>query len=114
MYNKENIFAKIIRKEVPCDSIFEDDLVLFFKDLYPQASIHILGIPKMDVVDYADFIKKGDSNMVNHFFSKIYEVISIVGIKESGYKIISNSGKDANQEVPHFHIHILGGEKLKS
>tara|TARA_B110000438_G_scaffold274464_1_gene294672 strand:- start:3268 stop:3612 length:345 start_codon:yes stop_codon:yes gene_type:complete len=114
MYNKENIFAKIIRKEVPCDRVYEDDLVLFFNDLYPQAKIHILGIPKMDVVDFTDFIKKGSPNIVKHFFSKVNEVIDMSGIKESGYKIISNSGNDANQEVPHFHLHILGGQKLKS
>jgi|TARA_B110000438_G_scaffold274693_1_gene295058 diadenosine tetraphosphate (Ap4A) HIT family hydrolase len=114
MYNKDNIFAKIIRKEIPCNTIYEDEMVMFFNDLYPQARIHILGIPKIDVTDFSDFIEKGSLNIVNHFFSKVYDVINISGIKQSGYKIITNSGKDANQEVPHFHIHILGGEKLKN
>lgn len=112
MYDSNNIFAKIIRQEIPCETIYEDDKVLFFYDLYPQAKIHILGIPKMPVVDFTDFVLKADKETLEYFFSKINHVVEQVGIKKTGFKIVTNNGKDANQEVPHFHVHILGGEKL--
>jgi histidine triad (HIT) family protein len=112
MYDKNNIFAKILRKEIPCKAIYQDDKVLFFHDLYPQAKVHILGIPKIDVIDFGDFIKKANKETISHFFSKVYEVVKNVGLTQGGFKIISNSGQNAGQEVPHFHIHILGGEKI--
>ena len=113
MYDTNNIFAKILRKEIKCSKIFEDDKVLFFNDAYPQAKIHILGIPKIEVINFSDFIIKADDKMINHFFFKVYEITNSFGIDKSGYRIVANSGKDANQEVPHFHVHILGGESLK-
>jgi len=112
MYDNNNIFAKIIRKEISCDTVYDDDKVLFFYDLYPQAKIHILGIPKIPVVDFTDFILKANKETVEYFFSKINYVIEDLGINKTGFKIITNNGKDANQEVPHFHVHILGGENL--
>ena len=113
MYDTNNIFAKILRKEIKCSKIFEDDKVLFFNDAYPQAKIHILGIPKIEVINFSDFITKADDKMINYFFLKVYEIANSFGIDKSGYRIVSNSGKDANQEVPHFHIHLLAGENLK-
>ena len=112
MYDKNNIFAKILRSESSCDKVYEDDLVLFFNDLYPAAKIHVLGIPKIDCVDFSDFIKKADKNTISHFFEKTEEIIKKLGIAESGYRIFANSGVDGRQEIPHFHIHILGGEKV--
>ena len=112
MYDIDNIFAKILRKEIPCKVVYEDDKVLFFNDVSPQAKIHILGIPKMEVVDLSDFILKANQEMVAYFFSKISHVVKEVGLEHTGFKIITNNGKDANQEVPHFHVHILGGENL--
>ena len=114
MYDVNNIFAKIIRKEIACESIFEDDKVLFFNDLYPQAKIHVLGVPKIEVVDFNDFITKADNITIGYFFSKVTDIIKSLGIEKKGFKIITNSGSDGGQEVPHFHIHILGGEKLKN
>ena len=112
MYDNNNIFAKIIRKEIPCKSIFEDERVLFFNDINPQAKIHVLGIPKDKVINFRDFLDKTDKDTVKYFFDKISEVIIILGLDKSGYRVITNDGKNANQEVPHFHIHILGGENL--
>ena len=112
MYNNKNIFAKILRKEISCDIVYEDKKVLFFNDIQPQANIHILGIPKLAVVDFADFIIKASKEDVFYFFSKINYVVKKVKIKNSGFKIISNNGKNSGQEVPHFHVHILGGENL--
>ena len=114
MYNQNNIFAKIIRKEISCDKIYEDKNVLFFYDINPQAKIHILGVPKTPVVDFSDFIASSDEKTIVNFFQKTKEIIKNLKLEESGYRIITNMGKDANQEVPHFHIHILGGENLKN
>ena len=113
MYDKNNIFAKILRKEIPCEPIYEDDRVLFFYDIHPQAKIHILAIPKLPVIDFNDFILKADKEMINYFFLKINEIIKKLSLAEKGFRLVTNNGKDANQEVPHFHIHILGGENLK-
>ena len=112
MYDKNNIFAKILRQEISCNIIYEDEKVLFFNDINPKAKIHILGIPKIEVVDFADFLIKANEETVKYFFSKAYEVVKEMKIDQSGFKIITNNGKNAGQEVPHFHIHILGGEDL--
>jgi diadenosine tetraphosphate (Ap4A) HIT family hydrolase len=114
MYDENNIFAKIIRGEIPCDKVYEDEEVLFFNDINPIAKFHVLGIPKFPCVDFSDFILKNDPSNVANFFKKTDFVIDKLGIKNDGYKIISNSGINGGQEVPHFHIHILGGEMLGS
>ena len=112
MYDENNIFAKIIRGEIPCDKVYEDENCLFFYDINPAAKIHVLAIPKSPCLDYSDFILKNDNKFVSEFFNKVDMVIGKLGIKKNGYRIISNSGKDGGQEVPHFHFHILGGEKV--
>ena len=112
MYDDNNIFAKIIRQEIDCDKVYEDDDVLFFNDINPIAKIHVLGIPKVPCEDICDFINKYDDKVVSNFFKKVEIVLEKLKIKDGGYKIISNSGKNGGQEVPHFHIHILGGEKV--
>ena len=113
MYDENNIFAKILRKEIPCSPIYEDDKVFFFNDINPQAKIHILAIPKMPVIDFNDFISKADNEMIKYFFNKINDIAEKCGLINGGFRLITNNGKDANQEVPHFHIHILGGENLR-
>jgi len=112
MYDENNIFAKIIRGEIACKKIYEDEDVLFFKDINPVAKIHILGIPKTPCIDFSDFVTKNDPKIIADFFEKTNIVIDKLGIKDGGYKIITNSGDNGGQEVPHFHIHIVGGEKL--
>ncbi len=112
MYDRNNIFAKILRGEIPCEKVYEDEHALFFKDIKPQAKIHVLGIPKIDCVDFADFLKVSDEKTALLFFKSINAVIEKLGIGEEGYRIISNSGDHGGQEVPHFHIHILAGEKI--
>ena len=114
MYDESNIFAKIIREEIPCKKIYEDENTLFFYDINPVAEIHILGIPKTPCIDFSDFINKSEPSIVLDFFNKVGLVIDKLGIKESGYRLISNSGKNGGQEVPHFHIHILGGKNLNA
>ena len=112
MYNKNNIFAKIIRGEIPCEIVYEDEDVLFFKDINPIAKVHVLGIPKSQCVDFSDFISKNTPTKISEFFKKTNLVIEKLGISKDGYKVISNSGINGGQEVPHFHIHILGGQKI--
>ena len=112
MYDNNNIFAKIIDGKIPCKKIYEDEDVLFFEDINPVSKVHILGIPKAKCIDFSDFVSSYDQDVVANFFQKADLVIEKLGIKESGYRIISNSGVDGGQEVPHFHIHILGGEKI--
>jgi len=112
MYDDNNVFAKIIKKEIPCTFIYEDEKVLFFNDINPQAKIHILGIPKNPVINLREFISNTDKDTVKYFFDKVSEIINNLDLDKSGYRLITNDGKNANQEVPHFHVHILGGENL--
>ena len=112
MYDENNIFAKIIRGEIPCDKVYEDDDVLFFKDINPIAKVHILGIPKSHCINFSDFVSKNTPTTISEFFIKTNLVIEKLGITKGGYKVVSNSGINGGQEVPHFHIHILGGEKV--
>ena len=114
MYAENNIFAKIIRSEIPCDKVYEDEDVIFFKDINPVASVHVLAVPKIQCVDFIDFMKKAEEGKINNFYKKIFKVIEDLGLKDQGYRLISNSGKNGGQEVPHYHVHIIGGEKLGS
>ena len=112
MYDENNIFAKILRKEIPCDKVYEDEFSLFFNDINPQAKVHVLGIPKFPCATFSDFVKNADNLNFISFFKGIQLVISKLNIEDSGYRLITNSGEDGGQEVPHFHIHILAGEKI--
>ena len=114
MYDDKNIFAKILRNEIPCNKVYEDEFSLFFHDINPQAKIHVLGIPKKQCIDFVDFISNSDQKNITSFFKSVNLVIDKLNIKEKGFRIISNSGTDGGQEVPHFHIHILAGEKIGS
>ena len=114
MYDENNIFAKILRKEIPCDKVYEDEFSLFFNDINPQAKIHVLGIPKFSCTTFSDFLKKADNENITSFFKSVHHVIKKMKIEENGYRLITNSGVDGGQEVPHFHIHILAGEKIGS
>ena len=112
MYDDNNIFAKILRKEIPCDKIYEDEFSLFFNDINPQAKIHVLGIPKFPCATFSSFLKDADNQNILSFFKNLQLVINKLDLEETGYRLITNSGEDGGQEVPHFHIHILAGEKI--
>ena len=111
-YDKENIFAKIIRGEIPCDKIFEDDEVLAFNDINPCAPVHVLVIPKGEFTSFDDFAASASAQQASHFFKKVQEIAEQLGVVESGYRLLSNHGKDASQSVPHFHVHILAGKQM--
>lgn len=112
IYDKNNIFAKIIRKEIPANIVFENEDVLAFHDISQASPIHVLVIPKGEYVDFVDFSTKASMQEISNFFKKLSEIAEKLKIINSGFRIISNIGLDAHQTVPHFHVHILAGKKL--
>ena len=107
IYDKENIFAKILKGEIPCDKVFENDHVLSFKDINPQAKTHILIIPKRPFLDISDFLQSADNLYQSNFWKSVYEIINILGLRDKGFQIKTHKGKDGGQEVFHFHLHLL-------
>ena len=113
MYDSSNIFAKIIAGEIPCEKVYEDDDVLAFYDIHPAAPVHVMIVPQeQGHVSFDDFVTNSEPGTVCNFFRKIAEIAEILGLNESGYRLITNYGKDAIQTVGHFHVHMLGGERL--
>jgi diadenosine tetraphosphate (Ap4A) HIT family hydrolase len=111
-YDDDNIFAKILRGEIPCTKVYEDDHALAFNDINPQAPVHVLVIPKGKYVSMDDFSANGSAEEVAGFFRAVGKVARDLKLAGPGYRILANHGADAHQEVPHFHIHIFGGRKL--
>ena len=111
-YDPENVFAKILRGEIPCDRVYEDDWALAFKDINPQAPVHILVVPKGEYVSSDDFAANASDAEIAGFFRAVGEIGRLSEIVNSGYRILANHGRDGHQEVPHFHIHIFGGRDL--
>ncbi len=106
-YDKENIFAKILKGEIPCDKVFENDYVLSFKDINPRAKIHILIIPKDPFIDISDFLQNANSKYQNNFWKSVDEIIKELSLRDKGFQIKTHKGKDGGQEVFHFHLHLL-------
>ena len=114
-YDKNNIFAKILRKEIPCKKIFENDYVLSFHDINPQKKIHALVIPKGEYIDLDDFNNRASDQEIVALSKAITEVSKILGISTDtgkGYRALTNLSEDGGQEVPHLHFHLFGGEKV--
>ena len=114
-YEDNNIFAKILRGEIPCKKIYEDEYVLSFYDINPQKKIHALVIPKGKYIDLDDFCKNASPNEMVGMFKGIEEVAKKLGIsndQDKGYRALTNIGSDGGQEVPHLHFHLFGGEKI--
>jgi len=111
-YNADNVFAKIIRGELPCNKIYEDDYALAFFDIAPKAKVHALVISKTMAIDFGDFVNHASDEEISGYNRAIYKTAELLNLTETGYRIIFNSGADSGQEVPHLHAHILGGEKL--
>ena len=108
-YDDSNIFAKILRGEIPCNKVFEDDHVLAFNDINPQRPVHVLVIPKGRYVSMDDFTSQASDTEVAALWRAVGTIARDLGLADSGYRIISNNGPDGHQEVEHFHIHIAGG-----
>jgi histidine triad (HIT) family protein len=111
---KETIFSKIVAGDIPCDKIYEDELILAFKDINPEAEVHILVIPKSNHLEKIADLQLKDEKLISHMMLKITEIAKIAGINEEGYRVVTNSGPNSGQEVDHLHFHILGGEKLNN
>jgi len=111
-YDPNNIFARILRGEIPCKKVFEDAHVLAFHDINPQTPVHILVIPKGAYVSLEDFSANASDVELAAFLRAVGAVARGAGVAATGYRILANHGADANQEVPHFHVHIFGGRRL--
>ena len=112
MYDPKNIFARILRGEIPCDKVYEDDFVLAFRDIAPKAPVHILVIPKGAYLDVVDFSANAKAAEIEGFFRAVSKIAGELGISEKGFRSIANTGEHGGQEVPHFHLHLLGGAPI--
>ena len=111
-YDPDNVFAKILRGEIPCSKVYEDDHVLAFNDINPQTPTHVLVIPKGAYVSSDDFSEKASDAEIAAFFRAVGKISRDLGLVDPGYRILANHGRDAHQEVPHFHMHIFAGQNL--
>lgn len=111
-YDDQNIFAKIIRGEIPCDKVFEDDYCLAFNDIAPQAPVHVLVIPKGPYVSFDDFHANATDAEIAGYIRGIGTVARMRGVDADGYRILSNIGENGHQEVLHLHVHVVGGRPM--
>jgi histidine triad (HIT) family protein len=111
-YDDQNIFAKILRGKIPCTKVFENDHVLAFNDISAQAPTHILVIPKGAYISIDDFGANASPEELKAFYAAIDTIVTDKGLKEDGFRCIANTGKNGGQEVPHYHMHILGGQAI--
>ena len=111
-YDDQNIFAKILRGEIPNRTVYEDDWALAFHDINPQAPTHVLVIPKGAYVSWDDFSAKASDAEMAGFVRAVGQVSRALGLVEPGYRLLANIGGHGHQEVPHLHIHIFGGKQM--
>ncbi len=111
-YDDGNIFAKILRGEIPCKKVYEDAHSLAFHDINPQTRVHVLVIPKGRYVSSDDFAAEAPDAEIAGFVRAVGKVARELGVTQSGYRILANHGVDAHQEVPHFHVHLFAGQDL--
>jgi histidine triad (HIT) family protein len=111
-YDEGNIFARILRGEIPAKTVFENEHALAFHDINPQAPVHVLVIPKGPYVSMADFSANAPDALVIGFWRAVGEVARQLGLEEGGYRVLANAGTDSHQEVPHLHVHIFAGRPL--
>lgn len=108
---EETLFSKIIRREIPADIVYEDDLCLAFRDINPQAPIHILLVPKKVIPGLQEATAE-HQKLLGHLILVLHRIAAQEGIGDSGYRCVINAGPDAGQEVQHLHIHLLGGRSM--
>jgi histidine triad (HIT) family protein len=111
-YDDGNVFARILRGEIPSKRVYEDEFALAFHDIAPQAPVHVLVIPKGRYVSLADFATQAGAAEVAGFWRAVATVAKQLELEAPGYRILANMGEDAGQEVPHFHVHVFGGRPL--
>ena len=111
-YDSTNIFAKILRGEISCKKVYEDEFALAFHDIHPKAPVHILLIPKGDYVSFEDFGEKASPQEVAGFFKALSKISKDIEETQKGCRVLSNKGMNGGQEVPHFHMHLFAGRPL--
>ena len=111
-YDQNNIFDRILRGEIPCKKVHENEHALAFHDINPQMPVHVLVIPKGPYANLAEFNAKASVEEMSAFMQAVAETAKMVGVEDSGYRLVANNGEDAHQEVPHFHMHIFGGRRI--
>lgn len=111
-YDDSNVFARILRGELPCKKVAEDGHTLAFEDINPGRAVHVLVIPKGAYVDWMDFATKASAEEQTAFTRMIAHVAELTGIAGTGFRVVSNIGENGHQEVPHLHMHVLGGEPV--
>ena len=111
-YDPQNVFAKILRGEIPCRKQFENEWALAFHDIAPQAPIHVLVIPKGAYISWADFAATASEAEIAGFVRAVGQVARDLGLEAPGYRLLANMGEDAGQEVPHLHVHLFGGRAM--
>jgi diadenosine tetraphosphate (Ap4A) HIT family hydrolase len=111
-YDPNNLFARILRKEIPCNAVYEDAVALAFHDISPAAPVHVLVVSKHPARSFDDFVTTAPVEEVAAFFASVRHVASLLGVQEDGYRLIANHGAHASQTIPHFHVHILAGKPL--
>jgi diadenosine tetraphosphate (Ap4A) HIT family hydrolase len=111
-YDDSNVFARILRGEIPCKKIFDDEWAFAFHDIHPQAPLHVLVIPKARFVSLADFSARASQAEIAGFWRAVGAIARDLGLETPGYRVLANVGEHAGQEVPHFHVHIFGGKPL--
>lgn len=111
-YDDSNIFARILRGELPCRRVHEDEFALAFHDINPQAPVHVLVIPKGRYVSWADFAAGASEAEIAGFIRAVGKVASDLGLVEPGYRLLANVGQHGHQEVPHLHVHLFGGQQF--
>ncbi len=111
-YDENNIFAKILRGEIPCDRVYEDAHALAFNDINPQTPTHVLVVPKGAYASFDDFSRDASAEEIAGLFRAAGKVARDLGAVEAGYRVLANTGPDAHQEVAHFHLHIFAGQNL--
>jgi histidine triad (HIT) family protein len=111
-YDAQNIFARILRGEIPCKKVYEDPFALAFHDIAPQAPTHILVIPKGAYCSFADFSATASDAEIGGFMRAVGKIAKDLGLEAPGYRLLANMGEHSGQEVPHFHVHLFAGRPL--
>jgi len=112
VYDRDNIFARILRGEIPCDKVYEDEHVLAFNDITPQAPTHVLVIPKGEYVSMDDFSENAPAEEIAALMRAAGRIARDLGVAQAGYRLLANTGENGGQEVPHLHFHLFAGRPL--
>jgi histidine triad (HIT) family protein len=112
--SEKTLFTKIIDREIPSEIVFEDDNIIVIKDIHPDAPVHLLGITKKPYANMHELLMSEDKDLLWELMTRLAKIAEEMGIDTPGYRLLTNTGKDANQIVPHLHVHLMGGGMLHS